>query len=188
MVCEINQRRIGLVEFARQDHVDAIIGQDEPACAGIGGDGDGDRAHARRKDRSHEAGGIAMHDRGIGDRLARDDAARARPCLSPRLFTARRLMRDEGRIHRRGRPFFPAHLIGASVPDRARDWNWPPALRSSAIGRAVLASTLGVPPPSMPRTSKAAPPAATSARPSTIRRWVFIASELPLAIIHHATL
>ena len=43
-----------------------------------------------------------------------------------------------------------------------------------AIGGALLASTGGVPPPNMLRTMKAAPAAATNAKPSTTRRWVFI--------------
>ena len=98
--------------LARQKDIHPVVRQDEAAGAGIGGDGNGNGAHAVAQGRGHEAGLIAMHDRIADDGLARQDGRTHHRALDGVLFAARRLMGDEGGIHRRGGPFLPAHQVG----------------------------------------------------------------------------
>ena len=58
----------------RQDHVDAVVRQDEAAGAGFRRNFGRDRAHAGRQDRRHEAcGAVGLDQLGFADRFARGE-------------------------------------------------------------------------------------------------------------------
>ena len=100
--------------FSRLDrmHVDAVVGQDEAAGAGLRRDFGRDGAHAGRQDRGHEAGSVGLDQLLLADRLAGDEGgARDRAGdLGRRIrpFVAA----DEDVARGRRRPGLPLQVLG----------------------------------------------------------------------------
>ena len=72
-------RRAG--NLLRQQDVHPVVGQDEAAGTGFGGDADRHRAHARRQHRGHVARAVGMHDLGVRSAVRPRPSARAPPRL-----------------------------------------------------------------------------------------------------------
>ena len=64
---------IRLLLAFRQNHVDAVVGQDEAACAGFRRDFGRNRPHAGRQDGGHEPRAVGFHQLLLADRFAGDE-------------------------------------------------------------------------------------------------------------------
>ena len=62
---------VGILVALGQQHVDAIVRQNEAAGAGFRRDFGRNRPHAGRQDRGHEAGSVGLDQLLFADRLAR---------------------------------------------------------------------------------------------------------------------
>ena len=101
---------LGLAVALGEDHVDAIVGQDEARGGAFRRYADRDRAHARGQNRGHVAGALGHHQLGVADRLAGDER-RARDRTGQSLDGARMILAaNEVAGIGVGRPFLPDHV------------------------------------------------------------------------------
>jgi len=102
----------GFAVAAGQHHVDAVIGQDESAGAGLGRDLGRGGAHSRRQNGRHVARALGLDDLVVAHRFARrhrDAHDRPRILLDG---VGALVLADEGGVRSAGRPCLPLHVLG----------------------------------------------------------------------------
>src|SRR6185295_16035502 len=101
----------GFAVAARENHVDAVVRQDEAAGAGLRGDFGRDRAHALVEHGGHVARAVRLDQLGLADRFARDER-RARDGAGKLLDRVGLVAAaHEGGTGGRHRPDLPLHVL-----------------------------------------------------------------------------
>src|SRR6267142_266335 len=109
---DIGQFLVPIFLALGQDHVDAVVRQDESASAVFRRDLGRDSPHAGRQDRRHEAGAVGLDQLLFADRFTRDEGRARDRAGDFRDGVGLAAAVDEVAADGRRRPGLPLHIIG----------------------------------------------------------------------------